>query len=562
MSALLFATAFFTFAAQKPIELNVNVKDGETIIGDRQFKVTVVAKNPVTQVEFYVGSDLRDNDTSTPYQFSLDSLGEEDGNLKLTFKAYTNAGESASKSVTVKIDNGVSKGADYHVKKGIEALQNGDYASAIVSGRIALKADPKSNPARLVLARANLGLGALDKAQKFAEDAVEQDGQYTDGLDLLAAIDLRRATRTLNRAGGSQTDTANQIKAAYQRAVESRIKSLSIALDRVGPLTDTNVIPYADAAIRAGRYSVAINALEPAFKKDVTRAEIANRLAFAELRANRPVDAFNTLNEFKKFTPLDAYGQALMAVIKADTGDDAGADEAIRNALLADADDLGVQTAQAYLALKRSKDDVLAKLAENLTNNQASNSDVLYYVSALDNRLKRYEEARRAFEQSVLAEPANYDAYIEGGLGALVLTQGDSFDADQKKVLYDSARTLFETALVARPESAEALSGVVVCALYQGNLDDAVKFGQAAVAAAPASPVAHFALAAAYSKAAASPGRGAAESSRYISLANDENTKAGRLDVKNLGGRGIPDATAVYRYLTTTGRHAVLTAPK
>ena len=35
-------------------------------------------------VEFYVGNDLRESDTSTPYEFKLDTLTEPDGDLKVS----------------------------------------------------------------------------------------------------------------------------------------------------------------------------------------------------------------------------------------------------------------------------------------------------------------------------------------------------------------------------------------------------------------------------------------------------------------------------------------------
>src|SRR6478752_5983037 len=79
----LFAFALVAFAsAQKPA-ITVNVKNGDVISGEKHFVVKVQAKNPVTQVEFYVGSELRDTDASTPYEFTLDTLSEPDGALKL-----------------------------------------------------------------------------------------------------------------------------------------------------------------------------------------------------------------------------------------------------------------------------------------------------------------------------------------------------------------------------------------------------------------------------------------------------------------------------------------------
>ncbi|MBC8064914.1 MAG: Ig-like domain-containing protein, partial [Chlorobia bacterium] len=120
--------------------INVDVKDRDSISGERKFRVTVESKTPITQVEFYVGTDLRDSDTSTPYEFKLDTLEVEDGDLKLSFAAYTSDGKSSKKALNIKIDNGVSKGAEYHVQQADELLRVSKWDDAIIAGRIALKA--------------------------------------------------------------------------------------------------------------------------------------------------------------------------------------------------------------------------------------------------------------------------------------------------------------------------------------------------------------------------------------------------------------------------------------
>ncbi|RYG29663.1 tetratricopeptide repeat protein, partial [bacterium] len=171
MSLLTLAGALLAISAA-PVEVNVNAKTGETITGERAFRVTVSAKNPVTKVEFYVGSDLRDSDSSTPYEFRVDTLAETDGDLKIRFVAYTTAGEKGEKTITLKVDNGLSKGVEFHVEHANTLLSDGKYAEALVAGRIALQIDPKNVPAHIALARANIGLNKFDSAQKFAEDAL------------------------------------------------------------------------------------------------------------------------------------------------------------------------------------------------------------------------------------------------------------------------------------------------------------------------------------------------------------------------------------------------------
>jgi hypothetical protein len=148
------------------VQLDVNVKNGDVLSVEKTFVVKVVSKNPVNQVEFYVGDDLRETDSSTPYEFHFDALSEPEGELKLKFAAYASDGESASKTITVRVDNGISQGADFHVQKAQESLIESKWDEAIRASRIALKAKPGFNPARMAesayaTAVASVGVGIL-----------------------------------------------------------------------------------------------------------------------------------------------------------------------------------------------------------------------------------------------------------------------------------------------------------------------------------------------------------------------------------------------------------------
>src|SRR5436309_960972 len=98
----LLAAAMLAFPVQK-LDISVNVKPQESISGIRQFHIAVTSDDPVTQVEFYVGSELRDSDSSVPYEFKLDTIEEKDGDLQLTFAVYTTKGDSSKKVIKVKI---------------------------------------------------------------------------------------------------------------------------------------------------------------------------------------------------------------------------------------------------------------------------------------------------------------------------------------------------------------------------------------------------------------------------------------------------------------------------
>ena len=531
MNVLLIASAFFALAAppKAPVTVHVDAKSGDVLTGEVTFKVTVDSSNLVTQVEFYMNDDLRDKATSTPYKFTIDTLNENEGNVKLRFKAYTSEGETGETSVTVKVSNGLDKGGDYHLKAGVIALQDGKWDTAITEGRIALKADPKLNSARLIIARAYLRKNVMDKAQKFAEDAVSNDANNASALDILSIINLQKSFRTFDRGVGDKADTLKTITEALKSAVDNRKKALDSRFDAVGPLTDANLLQYVDAALRSQRYGLAVSALLPVFQKDNRRTDVANRLAYAQIREGRFADALFTMLTLKKYGTPDVYSQATTAVLLAQLGDSQASDDAIKEAILSDADNPIVSTAQAFIALKFVRNRVattttinlnyddltgkdtpkgiearntLTQILRELAKDQGQRTEVNYYICALDNKLEEYDEARKYFQTAVLAEPTNYDAYIEQGNKSIQVSMHGKLAKEDLDHLYSNARTMFNTALEARPSSAAALTGLSLVATFEGKSDEAIKWGEAAISAEPSYAAANVALSAAYTSGA------------------------------------------------------------
>jgi lipopolysaccharide biosynthesis regulator YciM len=558
MTVSLIAAALLGMAQATPV-INVNVKDGEAISGEQSFRVTVEARSPITQVEFYVGSDLRDSDTSTPYEFKIDTLDVDDGPLKLSFAAYTSDGKSVRKNVTLRVDNGVDKGADFHVQRAEELLRDSKWDAAITAGRIALKANKGHNPARVVLARAYMGKGTLDRAQKYAEDVLADDAKSLTALELLAAVKLQQAFITVNR-GGSTADTQKAISEALKAAAEARRKSMDMQVDNFGPVTDANRLQYVDLAILSGRYSLVPAQLATPFAKDISNTAFGNRLAFAYLKMGRFTDARAALQELAKRSAMDGYSYALLSVIENEAGNRSLSDDAMKEAVLSDGENLGVRTAQAYIALKNLNTGVVSKLAADLAREQGQRTEVNYFLSALTNRLQQFEQSRKYFERAVLAEPANADMYIERGNESVHVALNSRLEKKDADLQLNSAKILYETALAAQPSSYQALTALSVISLLQGNLKDAVKYGEAAVAANANYAGAHYALAAAYSEASRSAEP--AQRAKLMSESQKANLKAGSIDKPNLEGREIPDASAVFRYFESGGRTLVMTAPK
>lgn len=586
MNPVLLALAFsgLTPSAQA-IQIEVDVREGETISFDRTFTVKVRSTNPINQVEFYVGDDLRETDSSTPYEFHFDTLAEDEGAVKLKFSAYTRENESASKTITVKIDNGLSKGPDFHVDKAKEALIESKWDEAIRESRVALKAKSGYNPARLTMARAYLGKGVLDQAQKYAEDAILADPGFLDAADLLSGINLKRAFNTYNR-GGEQKETLTVIGEAFKKAVQNRRKILDASFDKLPAPTAATAVSYADVALRAGKYTAVINALVPIFRADNRVQPVANRLAFAQMRTARFEEALRTLAENDKNGGLDAYGWALTATLRTMIGDYNGADDAMRQAVLTDNEDLGVRTAQAFLAIARNRTQTLRQLVANLSKDQGQRSDVNYYLAILHGMNGDFAEARNAFERCVLAEPTNYDMFVQRGNDSLARVASGNLDTAQKDFHVASAKTFYTAALEARAESAEALTGMALVYMFEKKSGEALGFARGSVAASPTYAAGQYTLSlvsssteadlrAAAERLLRSPKDGvlsADQRAEYQKIQNDAaafgveakkaNDAAGRLDTLNLQGRELPRLMDAYNYFAKNGRIPLISLPK
>lgn len=544
----LLAAAALAVLVQQP-DVTVDVKPSESISGVRQFHVKIASNDPVTQVEFYVGSELRDTDSSIPYEFRLDTIEEKDGNLQLTFAAYTTKGDSTKKIVNVKVDNGVGLGADVHVTKGIEQLQVSNWDDAIREARIALKASANDNRARMIMARAYLGKGQVDKAQKYAEDWKESEPTSSDAAELLSGIHMHRAFNTMSR--GTDRDAAlKSIQDAFKAAISTRQSLLQTKLEKIGSPTPDNLLTYADAAMKAGRFSLAISALEPEYRKRVDRSEVTNRLAYAQIRAGRVQDARQTLTQVEKLSKLDAYGDALMAVVQAIGHNQAASDRYMSEALLKDNTDLGVRTAQAYLALSGNKTFVLAKLAADLQQEAGQRPEVNYYLSALSYGLADFEEGRKYFRTAVLADPLAEEAYLEEGNNSLALAIKVSGAPEEKRFRAASAKAMFETALEVRPESYRGLLGLALTSLLTGESAEALRYAEAAAKSAPTQASVHYIHAAVLS------------ANRRAPEAAKANQLAWKYDQKVLGGRSVPNGLEAWNYYFRNDRMPVVSPPR
>lgn len=552
---------------QPQIAVNVDVSPGEVIGGVRDFHVKLGdTKGIVTQVEFYVNHDLRDTATSIPYNFKLDTINEDDGDLDIEFRAYTTEGENGKKALTIRVDNQVSKGPEFHTQKARDLVSDSKFDEAIIEGRLALKAKPGYNPARLVMALAYKGKAMYDRAQKYAQDALSSDPNFKDARLLLSSIDVDRAFNTFSR-GNDQAGTLENIRAALSAAIDNIRKIQDDQLDSMNSSAD-NLLPYVDYALKIGRYGRAINVLTPEYRKNALDPKLANRLAYANLRAGRYQAALDALLQLRKGGKYDAYSYALEAVVDSAQGDEAAATEAIKQAVLTDADNFGVLTAQSFLALKKGNTSSMAMLVDRLNQKYSNRNEVKVYLSALFYRQGRYDDARNYFIDLIKLDPANADAYLQEGNMALLTLFYGKIGADERGRQVAEAATMFMAAVEARPESPEALTGLSIVALLNQNSKRAVDYGRAAVAASPTYPAGYYALSAALNLAAKQVQKGqtqlrSQDQSEQLYLESIKMVgQAAQIDKKRLDGASVPKIEQLWRYFAIEGKTPIMSAPE
>ncbi|MCE9558967.1 MAG: hypothetical protein K8R88_08445 [Armatimonadetes bacterium] len=586
LTSILALAALFAVAQTQP-KLDFNVKDGDKIAGDKTVEVTVTSDDLVTSVEFYVNGELRDTDDSTPYEFKIDGIAEPEGKFTLKVSAHTTKGKSAAKTLNLEIDNGLSRGPEFFSKQGEDQLKDGKYDDAIVSGLLGLKAKTGFNPARMVLAKANLRKGIFDSAQKFAEDVVASDPTNTAALDIVSAVSLQRAFNIVSRTK-DRNETLTILRTAFQSAAKARAKVYNMKMDKFGAVTPENLLDYSDTAIRSGRFKLAIDALNAAFLKDSTRSDVMDRLVYAYMRSGRFDQAAPILFQAQKKNMLDGVGQALLAILYARAGDDAKSTVAEREALLSDSTSIGVRTAQAYLARYRNRPAEFARITKALAKDAAENSEVSYYFSAFNYDAKEYEGSRVAFERGLLAEPMSYDLLL---LRANQAIEFSTKVTEQKEIDYQrqTARVYYDSALAVKPESFEALSGLAILNFNENKGESALNLARAAVVANPQFGAGHYTLAMiaqAQSKrfrdieTAAKISMGKAqqngltdEAKKFadqMAAANSAARKltgeaeqamkdAAKVDPVHLGGRTIPDSATAWKFLSTFGQTPLIT---
>lgn len=530
--------------------ISVNVNSGDTVSGMVKFRVIVHTEDIVTKVEYYQDGRLQSYQTSTPYDFSLDTTVLKDGPYKVGWVAYTDAGARIKKDITITINNGLGETPESHVAKGKDLLSQGNTAGAIEEGRVALRIDEKNVAARLLLAQCYYSTQKYDQAQNYCDEILGDNPDNPQALDLASAIGVKEAFAVIAQSSQSDQGLAN-IKQALDYAIDNRTKYLKVQLNGAN-LADLGPYKYAAIAVKAHQDSIAIQTINPEFQKNQSDTKAGNWLAYAQFKEGRFSDAVSTLNFLKKAggaAKFDAYSKALQALLAAHLNDNATADKVLSDAILDDMSNLGVQTAQASVALEENNTSALNNLLQSLSAETGNLPEVAYLVSALANQVGNYSAARTQLQQGLLTDAAWDVLYVEAGNQILSTTLSRKQSDDVTQMQYKTALMFFSEGLRAKGDSFRSLTGLAIVSALTKKYDDALKYAQAAVRAQPDYAAGQYALSMALSL------------TSQFDKANSVLAQAAALDQSRLGGSPIPSPVEVWKYFSTGGRALVIAAP-
>ncbi|MDQ2986436.1 MAG: tetratricopeptide repeat protein [Armatimonadota bacterium] len=546
---LTFCAAAAAFSAFAKIDITSSVKNGDKIAGTVEIRVTVTADATVNSVEFYVNGDLRSTDTSTPYLYSLDTLPEKEGPLKLTIGAYSSAGESKKVDLNLTVDNGVSQGVKFHVDNAVRFLQVSKWNEALQAARVALKADENSVDAKVAMARAYMGKQEFDKAQQWAEDALITK-ETVQVHELLAVINADRAFSIISRSG-DRGDALKNIVTAMKAAVVQKKASVDMQIKEAGPVTDANRLKVVDLLMQKHDYSAARRYLLEKFSEGTPDLHIGNRLIYATFRSGRIDETFRLMELMRKKEVMNSTTYALDAALRAYYRHWDLAEAAIKDGGFDDADDPALISSAAYVALMQGDKAAAGSQVRRMIDKNINDSAALYFTQTLMFFTGQYSAAREYFHKTIVKDPLTFESFIERGYEALAIVQNPpaGFEKD-KPIILEQALSFFQLAQDVKPDAAAALNGIALAKLYQGKGTEALSMAKAAVAAGPEFPWAHYTLAAAY------------DATGDYRTAIKEVDEGGRLDPHVLRGRNVPSIAQAYDYTYRYARMPLLVMPK
>jgi len=532
-------------AVAADIKINSSLRSGDKIAGVVNVRVTVTSDVPVNQVEFYHDGRLLLADRSTPYEVVINTIVEREGNYDLEIAVYLTNGESKRETLRLIIDNNVGAGAAAHTANAVKFLQVGNYDGAIQAGLVALKADDDYVPAKLVIARAYYEKSEFAEAQTFAEGALIA-GDNVEAYEILASIFVKRSFRML-ATGTDRMQAVSDIKQSLLEGVRNKRKAIQMQIRALGAPTNENRFQLASLHIQNNEFAAVTRIMREVYDPFDPDTRVANFLLYSLMRQGRIKDAYQVVEEINKNGAPDETSFALMAAAYATYRNFDKADENLRNAALAGAEDHPTKmTAAAFVAIKKNDRAAMQSQVRAMVQRNVVRPEAIFYLSVLYTYLNDLNAARDAFERAVVADPLLYDAYIQDGY----LSLGKAVRTQDKELLLAQAQSYMEVALEAMPDSPEALNGLAIVYLMQNKNSDALRFAEAAVRAGPEYAWTWYTYSCALDRA------------RKTIEARDAVRKAGDIDPERIRGRAIAVVEEAWDYTVTQGRIATVVPPQ
>lgn len=467
------------------LQVQTDLKAGETIVGERRVVVELKTANLPTKVEMYVDGELRATSEARPFQFRIEPLDEHEGDLDLKFVGYDEKGTRAELPLKVKVATGSEKGAAYNVQKAREALANQDYARAERLARVALRADGDNTDAKLLAASASFKRGRMDLAEKFALDVEKAQPDNLINLDLLAGINVAKSFDTLST--GDATAAFNTISDSMAKASEYRKKVLDARADAALAQAKS---PYekADAHITNFRYSLAIEAIKKtAEDSDYRDNEAVSRLVFAMLRQSRFVEVQRILARNALVGQPDAYISFLRCVVYDQNGENEKAIAAYKKAI-SGGTTWTSKTFDAYLTSSAASGKALRNYMtalKSLVEMDSTHPITSFYALKWAWARGDVDRATTILRAGLTREPADYDLYVEQGMQQLGTLYKRTLPPEIKRRRVSQALASFNAALKAKPDSPEALSGYALVSALAGDWKTAINMADAARRSTP-----------------------------------------------------------------------------
>lgn len=307
-AAVLMGALALPAAAQQPtirfvLQDGARVSDVTTVVA----RATCADNCDIAKVEFSVDGKLRSTDTSTPYSFDWDTLQDADGQHTLTATVYDTAGRTATATITVVVDNELSKGAEYHADAALAALSQGNVDLAMNYARRALKIDPGNLKAARAMAAIYRQRGDVSKAISVLEKAAIPENE----------VDARADLAGLYMAAAADAPSTDDFLAYADKAIAQYKLMLAAKEARVNAAQQGKPNPVAagDTAFYAHQWEAAIQQYQKCGESLDAPLECANRLALAYIRAGRLRAAELLLHSLDRSHRGDAVTNAVQALL-------------------------------------------------------------------------------------------------------------------------------------------------------------------------------------------------------------------------------------------------------